>query len=518
MLRHLLLLSCFLGGLSAAVGQQLPFQGRLLESNLPVTGTRSFVFAINDGGITWTETHNGVTVTNGLYALVLGQNNPLPTSLFNSQNNHSLSIQVNGQAIGTVTLYAPLETDPTVDPSVKDGVDWSEIQNIPSLDLSPTNELQQLSLDGDQLTISNGNTVTLPGSGAGDTFTVGNIETVTSTAIDQSASDGNSIRNFLWQSFSLLEDATLKSVELQFANSTAVDIRFRLYPGEGTSGQSLWTNDFPAANYGATLELQAFPVSDPNGIALEAGQVYTFQVSGIGDDLLFRTSSTNPYPVGITNINSTTDGVFRLIVENEDGYTLAVNPDQITMDAPLTVNDRIKDKTGFVMPVGLLAPFAGATPPEGWLLCDGSAVSRILYADLFAAIGTSWGTGDGTTTFNLPDMRGRFPRGVDQGAGNDPEAAQRSASNGGNSGDNVGSYQNDEIKSHDHFMANEDDVLSGGVPDNDNYLAMERNFGASNYNYNLRASNTEPFILRTGLYTGAESRPKNANVNFIIKF
>lgn len=71
------------------------------------------------------------------------------------------------------------------------------------------------------------------------------------------------------------------------------------------------------------------------------------------------------------------------------------------------------------MPTGATVPFAGPTAPEGWLLCDGSAVSRTTYADLFAAIGTTWGAGDGSTTFNIPDMRGRIPRGVaTSGTGN----------------------------------------------------------------------------------------------------
>jgi len=55
----------------------------------------------------------------------------------------------------------------------------------------------------------------------------------------------------------------------------------------------------------------------------------------------------------------------------------------------------------------------GATsPPTGWLLCDGSAVSRTTYSALFGVISTGWGVGDGSTTFNLPDLRGRFPVGV----------------------------------------------------------------------------------------------------------
>ena len=57
------------------------------------------------------------------------------------------------------------------------------------------------------------------------------------------------------------------------------------------------------------------------------------------------------------------------------------------------------------LPSGMLTPFAGATAPDGWLLSDGSAVNRTTYSALFTAIGTTYGAGDGSTTFNLPDLR-----------------------------------------------------------------------------------------------------------------
>lgn len=63
-------------------------------------------------------------------------------------------------------------------------------------------------------------------------------------------------------------------------------------------------------------------------------------------------------------------------------------------------------------PAGIIMPFAGVATPQGYLLCDGSAVSRTDYADLFTAIGTTYGTGDGSTTFNLPDLSGRVVIGV----------------------------------------------------------------------------------------------------------
>jgi microcystin-dependent protein len=63
------------------------------------------------------------------------------------------------------------------------------------------------------------------------------------------------------------------------------------------------------------------------------------------------------------------------------------------------------------LPTGAVLPFASGTTPAGFLLCNGAAVSRTTYASLFAVIGTAYGVGDGSTTFNVPDLRGRFPLG-----------------------------------------------------------------------------------------------------------
>jgi microcystin-dependent protein len=64
-----------------------------------------------------------------------------------------------------------------------------------------------------------------------------------------------------------------------------------------------------------------------------------------------------------------------------------------------------------IVPVGVVQAYAGTTTPQGWLLCDGSAVSRTDYADLFAVIGTTYGSGDGTSTFNLPNLVDKFIEG-----------------------------------------------------------------------------------------------------------
>jgi microcystin-dependent protein len=70
-----------------------------------------------------------------------------------------------------------------------------------------------------------------------------------------------------------------------------------------------------------------------------------------------------------------------------------------------------------VIPAGSIQMYAGSTEPDGWMLCDGTAVSRTVFANLFSAIGVTYGGGNGSTTFNLPDMRSRMPVGVGAGTG-----------------------------------------------------------------------------------------------------
>ena len=109
------------------------------------------------------------------------------------------------------------------------------------------------------------------------------------------------------------------------------------------------------------------------------------------------------------------------------------------------------------VPTGTILPFGGdATQvPTGWFLCDGTELSRTVYANLYNVIGLNFGEGTGNATFNVPDMRGVFIRGVDNPTGTsaankDPNASTRTPVNGGNAGNAVGSYQGDEYVSHNH--------------------------------------------------------------------
>lgn len=101
------------------------------------------------------------------------------------------------------------------------------------------------------------------------------------------------------------------------------------------------------------------------------------------------------------------DGVLMWLEQWPGPITVEFADDEIHLTPTITLDDA----QGHDMPTGAIIPWPTDTPPAGWLLCDGSAVSRTQYANLFAVIGETWGEGDGSTTFNVPDLRGRFPLG-----------------------------------------------------------------------------------------------------------
>jgi microcystin-dependent protein len=102
----------------------------------------------------------------------------------------------------------------------------------------------------------------------------------------------------------------------------------------------------------------------------------------------------------------------------------------------LSASGAISGGTGQLVPVGTVLDYAGTTEPTGYLFCYGQAVSRTTYADLFTAIGTTYGVGDGSTTFNLPDLRGRVIAGQDDMGGT--SADRLTAQTGGVNGDTLG--------------------------------------------------------------------------------
>jgi microcystin-dependent protein len=154
-----------------------------------------------------------------------------------------------------------------------------------------------------------------------------------------------------------------------------------------------------------------------------------------------------------------------------------------------------EDPTGGVEP-GAVMSFAMNTAPTGWLKANGATISRSTYADLFSAIGTTFGAGDGSTTFRLPDLRGEFLRGWDDGRGVD-------------SGRTFGTEQTSQNLSHTHVLRWGNLFPATNQP---GYLA----FRTTN-EYATAQSNSLPadWMQSSG---GTEARPRNVALLYCIKF
>lgn len=216
-------------------------------------------------------------------------------------------------------------------------------------------------------------------------------------------------------------------------------------------------------------------------------------------------------------------------------YTLKVEVKKTSGGSYTTISDAPLKAVPYAryafngVPVGSIVAFGGDknNVPEGWLLCDGSSVSQTDYSQLYAMIGAAWGSTG--SSFNLPDLRGRFLRGVNDGAGLDPNAGSRVAiKTGGNTGDNVGTVQDDGIESHNSTGS----TTTTGNHNHTEQQTTVRGIDEEDDNYNPAAQTgaNQPTAISTGgtgshnhsvsvSYSGlSETRPVNAGVFYIIKY
>ncbi len=141
--------------------------------------------------------------------------------------------------------------------------------------------------------------------------------------------------------------------------------------------------------------------------------------------------------------------------------------------------------TGESVPVGTVIYHSANTPPTNFIKANGDAVSRTTYADLFTVIGTTYGAGDGSTTFNVPDLRGEFMRGWDDSRGIDTSRS-------------FGSAQADELKAHTHTFSTHYNTGAGGVP--------------------LQGTSSPTGTVTTSSTGGTETRPRNIALLACIKY
>lgn len=166
------------------------------------------------------------------------------------------------------------------------------------------------------------------------------------------------------------------------------------------------------------------------------------------------------------------------------------------------------------LPIGTILAYGGTSLPPGFLWCDGASVERTAYPELFAVIGTAFGAPD-AAHFNVPDFRGRFLRGQDQGAGLDPDAATRTAMKpGGATGDAVGSVQGHMFARHNHDYGDFKKLLKAGSND---VVATQPAPEWFNWWARIAGGNYMAEAAEINPAGGAETRPVNASVRFIIK-
>lgn len=244
-----------------------------------------------------------------------------------------------------------------------------------------------------------------------------------------------------------------------------------------------------------------------NAITLTASSAFTAYADGIMISL--RASSAN---TGATTLSVNAIGAKPIVKMTVNGETaLAGGEIQDNGIYEFVYSEELNSGSGAwlitnasnidVIPPGFGGPYFGGTVPSGWLLCNGAAISRTTYARLFAAVGTTWGTGDGSTTFNLPDGRDDFLRGA-------------SATNV------LGTRQTDAIKSHTHTgttSSNGAHTHSVNIS-TDNGSSRALGGGGSGGNFATSSSGAHTHTFTTDATGDTETRPRNIAVNWIIKY
>lgn len=158
---------------------------------------------------------------------------------------------------------------------------------------------------------------------------------------------------------------------------------------------------------------------------------------------------------------------------------------------------------------------ARTTAPAGWMACDGRALSRSVYASLFAAIGTTYGAGDGSTTFNIPDLRGEFIRGVDGGRGVDTGRVQGSAQAGQNAS-HTHTGTSDAGGAHSHTVSPVLKSATSGSSSSGVASTTTTTNDGSTYGTSAAAAHTHTFT--TAAAGGTEARPRNVALLAIIRY
>lgn len=206
-------------------------------------------------------------------------------------------------------------------------------------------------------------------------------------------------------------------------------------------------------------------------------------------------------------VHNNCTGPYSITCKTASGTGVVVIPGMVSRifcDGTNITDETMSTQTDLV---GSVAAFAVNVAPSGWLAANGQAVSRNIYARLFSRIGTVWGAGDGATTFNLPDARGEFIRGWDNGRGADSGRAFGSAQKG----TIVGGKDDNDDGANISFLAN------GNAVDYGSDAVLFSNYsGIKPYYLNAEEKTTIPSSAQNAFFS--VTRPRNIALLYCIKF
>ena len=331
-----------------------------------------------------------------------------------------------------------------------------------------------------------------------------------------------------------------------WADETNNELKIR----NGTNTSFITIGSLNETNLG--LALKASPTFTGN-VTVPAGTVSSLPVRFSGDtDTGYFKNSADDFSIvtgGTRRAHFDSDGItirdrkaLRLRDTSNSNFVAVQAPSNVTSDVTLTLpsddgnaDDVLQtDGSGNLsfaalpqaVPTGSVHMMATTTAPSGYLKCNGAAVSRTTYADLFAIIGTTHGAGDGSSTFNVPDLRGEFVRGWDDSRGVD-------------SGRSFGSSQSDANKQHNHTASATTSISPSAhnhvFPGDDQFAFADGVGGWTNrttgsFNYDAKSQSGNGRVYRTSDITitgsttvtvdnsaAGEARPRNVAMMYVIK-
>lgn len=220
------------------------------------------------------------------------------------------------------------------------------------------------------------------------------------------------------------------------AGSTNAGLSFRCTVN---AGGVLDTTDITYVQFGSSVTLPLPIASGGTGQTAAPAALGALINGATAENSVAADDAIALYDTSESTGNKATVSDFLKVVNalTEDSTPDASADYTLTYDTSATAPKKVRlSNLASGIPVGAVTSYAGTSAPSGWLFCYGQAVSRTTYASLFSSISTTYGTGDGSTTFNLPDMRGRVAAGKDDMGGT--SANRLTNQTGGLNGDNLG--------------------------------------------------------------------------------